>query len=574
MCGIWLLLSKNEFKEDYFKSFNNIKSRGPDYFNFKSINTNANNSIQSLNIGFHRLSIMDTSLNGSQPFEINNNDKSIYSICNGEIYNYKELIDKYGLKCESLSDCEVIPKLYEKIGFDKMIKELRGEYALCIIDFKSEEEFEIYLGRDQTGVRPLYYGINENFICFSSILKGIPDLDNTFCEQFKPASYSLIDTKYNLFENIIKSQDLNFICYWDITLYNKLNNNYFDENFVLDKIRSIFEESVKIRLNSDRPIGALLSGGLDSSIVCAIASKFLKEKGQRLKTFSIGLEESTDKYYAELVSKFIDSDHTHYELSSQEFVDVLPTIVKEIETYDTTTVRASTGQYLISKIISEREDIKVLLIGDGSDELCSGYMYFHNSPNEIESHKENIRLVKDIHRYDSQRADRGISSNGLEARVPFLDKEFIDFYLQINPLLRIPRKYNDKITEKFLLRKAFVGYLPKEVLWRPKEAFSDGVSSLKRSWFSIIQELAELKYSDEEFLLRSSKINHCRPHSKESLMYREYFNKEFSKNVENVIPYYWLPKWSGNVYEPSARVLDVYKSKLFEDNTSVWSSFN
>ena len=207
-------------------------------------------------------------------------------------------------------------------------------------------------------------------------------------------------------------------------------------------------------------------------------------------------------------------------------------------------------------------DIKVLLIGDGSDELCSGYMYFHNSPNETESHKENIRLVKDIHRYDSQRADRGISSNGLEARVPFLDKEFIDFYLQIDPSLRIPRKYKDKNTEKFLLRKAFIDYLPEEVLWRPKEAFSDGVSSLKKSWFSIIQELAELKYTDEEFLLRTSNIDHCTPRSKESLMYREYFEKMFSKNVINVIPYYWLPKWSGNIYEPSARVLDVYKNKL------------
>ena len=156
-------------------------------------------------------------------------------------------------------------------------------------------------------------------------------------------------------------------------------------------------------------------------------------------------------------------------------------------------------------------------------------MYFHNSPDENESHKENIRLVKDIHKYDSQRADRGISSNGLEARVPFLDKKFVDFYLQIDPLLRIPRKYKDKNIEKFLLRKAFIGYLPEKVLWRPKEAFSDGVSSLKKSWFSIIQELAELKYTDEEYLLKTSKIDHCRPQSKESLMYREYFEKIFSK---------------------------------------------
>ena len=573
MCGIWLLLSKKDFDEEYFRSFNKVKGRGPDYFDFKNIKTN-NINLKSINIGFHRLSIMDTSLNGSQPFEINDDKNNIFCICNGEIYNYDILINKYELKCESKSDCEVIPKLYKKLGFDLMIKELRGEFSICIIDYnRLTDSYKFYLSRDQTGVRPLYYGINEDYICFSSILKGIPYLDNTNCDQFRPGCYTLIENGNEIkdFENIILKNEIKYNEYWNI---DNIDCKIFDENIALENIRKTFEESVKMRLTSDRPLGALLSGGLDSSLVCAIASKYLKEKGLRLRTFSIGLEKSTDEYYANLVSKYIDSDHTHYTLTSEEFVEVLPTIVKEIETYDTTTVRASTGQYLISKIISENEDIKVLLIGDGSDELCSGYMYFHKSPNEIESHKENIRLIKDIHRYDSQRADRGISSNGLEARVPFLDKEFIELYLSIDPNLRIPREFNNRKTEKFLLRKAFLGYLPEQVLWRPKEAFSDGVSSIEKSWFSIIQEQAEEKFTDEEFLLKSSEIKHCRPASKESLMYREYFNKEFSKNVENVIPYYWLPRWCGDIYEPSARILDVYNKPLIKDDTTIRCSLN
>jgi asparagine synthase (glutamine-hydrolysing) len=251
-----------------------------------------------------------------------------------------------------------------------------------------------------------------------------------------------------------------------------------------------------MRLESDRDIGALLSGGLDSSLVVSIAAKYLKKQGKTLRTYSIGIPGSTDKQYAEMVSKHCGTVHTHVEFSQNEFLNALPKVIKATETFDITTIRASTGQFLISEWIQKKRNDKVILIGDGADELCSGYMYFHNAPNAQESHDENIRLVQDIQYYDSLRADRCIAYNGLEARVPFLDHHFVDLYLNISKELRIPTQHDQshRKVEKWLLRKAFdldEQYLPDDVLWRRKEAFSDGVSSRDKSWYEIIQEDVE-----------------------------------------------------------------------------------
>jgi asparagine synthase (glutamine-hydrolysing) len=337
------------------------------------------------------------------------------------------------------------------------------------------------------------------------------------------------------------------------------------------KIRETFIESVRSKLFSDRPLGCLLSGGLDSSLVASIASRFLKERGQKLKTFSIGLEDSTDEYYARLVAKHIDSEHTHIKLEQDDFINALKDVIYVTETYDITTVRASTGQYLVSKWISKNTDIKVLLIGDGSDELAAGYMYFHKAPTPMELHQENVRLLKDIHFYDVLRADRGIAENGIEARVPFLDHRFVDLYLSIDPKLRHPasykeyKEYKNTSLEKWLLREAFNvdDFLPSEVLFRKKEAFSDGVSSMKKSWYQIVQEFANEKYSDEYLESEKERIGFNKPPSKEALYFRkiweEYFGTyETSPQTAEVIPYFWLPKWCGDIKEPSARVLQVY----------------
>jgi asparagine synthase (glutamine-hydrolysing) len=436
----------------------NLKNRGPDYSHLEIINH------LNLILGFHRLAIMDPSVQGNQPFIYETDDKVIYSICNGEIYNYKQLIIKYDLAPLSDSDCEILPLLYHKVGMRNLCNELNGEYAFIIVDYnKITKNINVFVSRDRFGIRPLFYSITNDGINFSSELKGIVSClknnsNNDDVKIFPPRHFMHIN-----FDKTWKIMSTNN--------YYQINNKpitLFDLDTSKKQIKQIFKQSVIDRLDSDRPLGCLLSGGLDSSLVASIASSELKKKGKRLRTFSIGMEGSTDEYYAKKVSQFIDSDHTHVQLDKKEWIDNIINVIKTIESYDITSVRASTGQYLISKWISENTDIKVLLIGDGSDELCSGYMYFHNAPSAEESHQENIRLLEDIHMYDVLRADRGIAQNGLEARVPFLDYRFVDLYLSIDPSLRIPGPGYKM--EKWLLRESFndMETLPLEVLFRKK----------------------------------------------------------------------------------------------------------
>lgn len=550
MCGIWgyVQYKKTIDLVQLFNSFMKVQPRGPDRSDFKMIN-----EFISLFLGFHRLAIMDKSNNGDQPFTTNIDNRSIYSVCNGEIYNYKELIINNGFTMKSRSDCEVLPHLYVKYGKD-MLKLLRGEFALCIIDIDhSNDSIKIMISRDPTGVRPVFVGQDENGFAFSSVLSGLVNIvDPKSIRQLWRAEI------YNLELQMTDQGLIISTCnekYHDLTSIPRIT--YHD---VHEKIRDTLIESVKCRLESDRPLGALLSGGLDSSLVCSIASYFLKDK---LRTFSIGIPGSTDKEYAEMVAKHCGTIHTHVEFTQQEFLDALPEVIRITETHDITSVRASTGQYLICKWIRENTDIKVLLIGDGSDELCAGYMYFHNAPSSEELHQENIRLLEDIQYYDSLRADRCIAGNGIEARVPFLDNKFVELYLSIDPEIRAPQIKDGRKVEKYLLRKSFDtdyegrSFLPEQVLWRKKEAFSDGVSSREKSWYQIIQESVEDLYNEKDF--EDETVNyHIKPTSKEALHYRKYFNQYFHYGAAGVIPYYWLPKWSGNITDPSARVLKVY----------------
>lgn len=313
-------------------------------------------------------------------------------------------------------------------------------------------------------------------------------------------------------------------------------------------------------LHADRPLGALLSGGLDSSLVVGVAAKYMKERcGKKLRTFSIGMPGGTDGPYAKRVAEFCGTEHTHFELTTQDFLDAIREVIASIATFDITTVRASVGQYLVSKKISQETDIKVLLIGDGSDELCSGYMYFHKAPSAEASHLENCRLLKEIGLFDVLRADRGIARHGLEARCPFLSFDFIDLYLKLDCRLRVPVEG----VEKWLLRKAFEGTntIPEEVRVRAKCAFSDGVSKKEKSWFQIIGDrMADGVFTEEELLLAMKSYKHVAPVSYESLFYRRTY-EEFFGNTAHIIPHYWLPKWCGDIKEPSARVLDVCREE-------------
>ena len=554
MCGIWgyLRKTKKEFKRrmELYSFFYNVYPRGPDRDEFVGIH-----DFMSLYLGFHRLAIMDITTNGDQPFRFEVEGRTIYCMCNGEIFNFHDLVRDHSLESKSKSDCEVIPLLYMKYGFDKMIRLLIGEFACTIIDIDHKKnKLDLYLGRDQLGVRPLFIGEDEEGFCFSSVLKGIVTRESCLIKsgvrQFPPGKY--MKKSFYLEEREIKCTESEFVPYYSFD-YDTIKIKHFEE--ALKEVREGFIEAVRCRLESDVPLGCLLSGGLDSSLVAAIAAMILKKEGKTLKTFSIGMPGSTDEYYAKIVAKFIGSDHTHIELTEKQFLDAVPDVIFASETFDITTIRATTGQYLASKWIRENTDIKVLLIGDGSDELCAGYIYFHKAPSPEALHEENKKLLREIHQFDVLRADRGIACFGLEARVPFLDYRFVDLYMSIDPTLRM---VTDGM-EKYLLRKAFVGFLPNEVLFRRKEAFSDGVSSTKRSWHSILQEEIEDKYSDEDFETLRQKYAHCCPPNKEALHFRELFHAMFGyTDVDKTICRFWLPNqdWVGKMTEPSARALD------------------
>ena len=563
MCGIFALLNNNDtIKQDFIlEQFNNSKTRGPDNSCINTINNNF--------IGFHRLSINGLSEDSNQPFNINN----IQLICNGEIYNYKELFNNISYKQTTNSDCEIIIYLYILYGIDYTLNLLDGVFAFILIDYNLNV---MYVSRDPYGVRPLFYlynqsfitndvfseNNNENLIGFASEMKQLIEFtkmedNNLYINQLTPGEYLSLKlsennkwyitdkTKYNTFKlnNITHNVDIN-------------TENYID--YILNNIHNKFCNAVKKRVeNTDRQIACLLSGGLDSSIVCALVNKYSKDI---LETYSIGLEGSEDLKYARIVAEYLETKHTEIIVSEEDFFNQIPDVIKHIESYDTTTVRASVGNYLVAKYISENSDAKVIFNGDGSDELMGGYLYINEAPNHLEFDKECKRLLTDIHYFDVLRSDRSISSNGLEARTPFLDRDFVDTYLSIPSEFR----YNkNKIQEKYLFRTAFdnKNYLPKEILWRKKEAFSDGVSGKNKSWADIIKEHV-IKQQHVEYRL-DIKYNHNSPQTQEQLYYRTLFEL-FYPNRGYIIPYFWMPKYI-EANDSSARTLDIYNKTTEED---------
>ncbi len=497
----------------------------------------------NLTLGFHRLAIIDIK-HGDQPFiyKDEKSDRKIYLLCNGEIYNYKFLIDRYNL--DTKSDCHVILDLYLEFGIEQTVKKLDGEFSFVLIDIE-KDEINIYACRDRFGIRPLFYYTENSNHYFSSELKGLPF--DGLGEQIQPRHI------YCFNGDQIDKCATNNIEHFETKPYYIIGDNIKNlRDSYLNKISSTLIDSVEDRMVSEREIGALLSGGLDSSLVCGIAAKKLKKNGERLHTFSIGIEkDAPDIKYARLVADYINSIHHEIIIPIEEWLKTIPDLVKQIETYDITTVRASMGQYLISKWIKENTNIKVLLVGDGSDELASGYKYFYNAPNMDESHNENLELLNNIHLYDVLRCDRGISAWGLEARVPFLSHEFVDMYLSIDKKLRMPIK--NKMMEKYLLRKSFdqgkFSIIPLEVLYRSKEAFSDGVSNIDKSWYEYIQEFVDKIVYDDEF----EKYGRDFP-SKEAYWYYKLF-KEFYPKSELKVKY-WMPKWTEeHGGDPSARKL-------------------
>ena len=503
MCGIFFYKSNENYDQTKLKEYGNRCShRGPDNTKTSSIIYN-NNYMYFM---FHRLAINGLDDISNQPLYKNNNTL----ICNGEIYNYKELALKYNIDLATNSDCEIILHLYEKLSFINLCNELDGVFSFLLYDGL---EKKIYIGHDPFGIRSLYYFYNEGELGVSSEMKCLYDL-NKDIQFYPPGSYSVYDINQNVFETH-NYYHLSF----PIIEYN--------EKHTLKKINKLLNKSVNKRIITDRPIGCLLSGGLDSSIVAAIANK----KIGNLRTFSIGLEGSPDLYHSKSVAEYLGTNHTMVEVTNETMLNAIERTICQIESYDITTIRASVPMFLLSEYIRDNTDIKVILSGEGSDEASGSYLYFHNAPNPESFQNECIRLIKDVQYFDVLRGDKTTSGAGLEIRVPFFDKSFIEYYMSIDPSKKMVRDG----MEKYLLREAFKGELPDDILYRRKDGFSDGVSSFDKPWYEIIEEYAQKEYGMNE-----------------KDMYKHIYDKYY-KDVEN-IPYMWMPKWSdkGN---PSGRLI-------------------
>ncbi|MCL1950363.1 MAG: asparagine synthase B [Turicibacter sp.] len=481
---------------------------------------------------FYRLAIMDPTAAGRQPFILNR--KRV--MCNGEIYNFKSLrkfLKGQHYKFAGNSDCEVLIPLFETVGIEAMVKMLDAEFAFVLVD---EANDLIYAARDPFGIRPLFYGYAEGSgkICFASEAKGLMD-HCTGIKPFPPGHYYA---------------NGEFVEYHDVGDVSVMVEAPMEE--ITTQIREKLEAAVSKRLHADVPIGYLLSGGLDSSLVCAIASKISDEP---IQTFAIGMEtDPIDLKYAKETAEFLGTKHTEVIMGKEDVLGALKDVIYHLETWDITTIRASIGMYLVAKHIRENTDLKVLLTGEVSDELF-GYKYTDFAPGAAEFQSEAAKRVRELYMYDVLRADRTLGANSLEARVPFADLDFSNYVMSINPM----RKLNTYGKGKYLLRKAFedTELLPTSILMREKAAFSDAVG---HSMVDYLKEYAQSLYTDTDLDQAVVKYPSNTPFTKESLLYRDIF-EGFYPGYDGWVKDFWMPNkaWVGEgVNDPSARVLSNY----------------
>lgn len=521
MCSIFGCDTKCIPESLLMDGFDRTISRGPDMSSFLETNSGY--------LGFHRLAIMGLDESGMQPFELNGN----YVVCNGELYGFRtvqeSLKGKYAFQSDS--DCEILLPLYEEYGLD-MFRTLDAEFALILYDAGRDA---LIAARDPIGIRPLYYGAApDGKMLFASEPKNLIGLVETILP-FPPGCY-YADGKFTRYADAAHVDQ-----FW-----------MTDEETASRALRDLLIKGVEKRLDADAPIGFLLSGGLDSSLVCAIAQRMLEKP---IRTFSIGMDtDAIDLKYARQAAEYIGSIHTEVIVTRDDVIEALETVVQLLGTYDITTIRASIGMYLVCKYIHEATDIRVLLTGEISDELF-GYKYTDFAPDARAFQAEAEKRIRELHMYDVLRADRCISVNSLEARVPFGDLAFVDCAMRIDPNL----KMNHHGMGKYLIRRAFAedAILPETILWRQKAAFSDAMG---HSMVDDLKEYAEEMYSDAEFEQRRRRYVHAQPFTKESLLYRELFEKYYPGQSQ-MIADFWMPNrtWKGcDVDDPSARVLSNY----------------
>lgn len=555
MCGIVCAFdlkdTSDSIRPNILKMVKKVRHRGPDWSGVYS----SKNAVMA----HERLAIVDPT-SGKQPILSDDNTKAI--AVNGEIYNHLELRDNFAkdYKFRTDSDCEIILALYKKNKYD-FLNQLNGIFAFALYDSDNDTYF---IARDHMGIIPLYIGWDEKGTLYvASELKSLEGVCSKI-ELFPPGHY-LESNK----EDYVKWYNPEWVKF----------NNVSDATTSISELHDSLSSAVKRQLMSDVPYGVLLSGGLDSSITSALAKRFSSKRIEsgdtqdawwpQLHSFSVGLEGSPDLKAAKVVSDHIGTIHHEIIFTIQEGIDALRDVIYHLETYDITTVRASTPMYLMARAIKSL-GIKMVLSGEGADELFGGYLYFHKAPSAEEFHNETVRKLNKLHQYDCLRANKALAAWGIEGRVPFLDKEFIEVAMNINPKDKMINK--DRI-EKWVIRKAFEEYLPDEVLWRQKEQFSDGVGY---SWIDSLKDLVSKEITDEQMESASKKYPINPPQNKEEYYYRRIFEEHFpsdaaAKSVPSVPSVACSSpealKWDEsfqNQNDPSGRAISNVHKKSYE----------
>ncbi len=555
MCGIVCAFdlkdTSDSIRPNILKMVKKVRHRGPDWSGVYS----SKNAVMA----HERLAIVDPT-SGKQPILSDDNTKAI--AVNGEIYNHLELRDNFAkdYNFRTNSDCEIILALYKKNKYD-FLNQLNGIFAFALYDSDNDTYF---IARDHMGIIPLYIGWDEKGTLYvASELKSLEGVCSKI-ELFPPGHY-LESNK----EDYVKWYNPEWVKF----------NNVSDATTSISELHDSLSSAVKRQLMSDVPYGVLLSGGLDSSITSALAKRFSSKRIEsgdtqdawwpQLHSFSVGLEGSPDLKAAKVVSDHIGTIHHEIIFTIQEGIDALRDVIYHLETYDITTVRASTPMYLMARAIKSL-GIKMVLSGEGADELFGGYLYFHKAPSAEEFHNETVRKLNKLHQYDCLRANKALAAWGIEGRVPFLDKEFIEVAMNINPKDKMINK--DRI-EKWVIRKAFEEYLPDEVLWRQKEQFSDGVGY---SWIDSLKDLVSKEITDEQMESASKKYPINPPQNKEEYYYRRIFEEHFpsdaaAKSVPSVPSVACSSpealKWDEsfqNQNDPSGRAISNVHKKSYE----------
>lgn len=530
MCGILAVLRKSEQSisvEKISEMSSRMSHRGPDE---RDVHVMENGYV----LCHERLSIVDLHT-GKQPIQ---GTDTAWMVHNGEIYNHgdiRKMLSHHHWR--STSDSEAIVHLYEEYGYD-ICNMLHGIFAFVVVDGD-----KFIAGRDPIGVKPMYYGrLADGSICFASEMKAI----EKECEDvaaFPPGHYY--------------TPEDGFVQYFKPAWF---DDKVCNRPLELDVLRDALIESTRKRLMADVPIGVLLSGGLDSSLTSAIAARLLAEQGKVLHSFSIGLDDNApDAVAAKKVADFIGTKHHNIHFTVEQGIEIIDKLIWHLETYDVTSIRASTPMYFLSKAITDM-GIKVVLSGEGSDEIFGGYLYFYNAPSLEEFQKETISRVQRLSTADCLRADKSTMAHGLEARVPFLDKHFLQVAMRIAPEHKMPIK-GQKV-EKEILRQAFDDkenpWLPDEILWRQKEQFSDGVGY---NWIDELMEYCSSQVSDEDMAKAAELFPHNTPDTKEAFFMRRIFHKHYPSDAAAHTVLKWIPKWQENK-DPSGRANKVHEQTI------------